>query len=288
MNKLNFLSLLMLAVLVNFSINAQESQPNVAITLERGPCFGACPIYTITILEDGTVIYEGQRFVEVIGEQRTEIDPETVALMVESFENAGYFDWDEAYDTRTITDLPTVITSVTRNDETHRILRYTGDSTAPLALPYLEMWIDVMVNSQLWTGAEPDIYTVSIDSDAPLITLQREPCFGFCPVYNLTLFEDGMIVYMSIANVDEIGVRVFETDAFAITSIAQMASSVGYFDWQDSYEVQVMTDQATVITSIRWGGQFKRIVRYDGDPNAPIGLIWIEESIDQLITDLAG
>jgi hypothetical protein len=62
----------------------------------------------------------------------------------------------------------------------------------------------------------------------------------------------------------------------------------GYFNWKDSYEQQVMTDQATVIASLRSEDQFKRIVRYDGDPNAPVGLVWVEESIDQLVTDLVG
>jgi hypothetical protein len=49
-----------------------------------------------------------------------------------------------------------------------------------------------------------------------------------------------------------------------------------------------MTDQATVITSIRWEDQFKRIARYEGDPNAPVGIVRIEESIHRLVTDLVG
>ncbi|HEX2619687.1 MAG TPA: hypothetical protein VHL11_06060, partial [Phototrophicaceae bacterium] len=87
---------------------------------------------------------------------------------------------------------------------------------------------------------------------------------------------------------NKIGVYVFETDAAAVTGITERAGIFGYFNWQDSYEERVKTDQATVIASIRWEDQFKRIVRYGGDSNAPIGLIWIEESIDQLVTDLIG
>jgi hypothetical protein len=47
-----------------------------------------------------------------------------------------------------------------------------------------------------------------------------------------------------------------------------------------------MTDQATAITSIRSEDQSKRIVRYDGDPNAPVGLLWVEDTIDRVV-DLA-
>jgi hypothetical protein len=269
-------------------VTAQDSEANVAITLERTPCFGTCPAYTVTIMDDGTVIYEGQNFVETMGEQTSEIDPETVASMVEAFTNAGYFEWDEAYDTQTVSDLPTVTTSVTRDGETHRIVRYTGDTSAPLALPYLEWWIDVMTNSQLWTGVQSDIANIATGGNTPIITLQRDACFGFCPVYSVALFEDGTVVFTGIANVDTLGVEVFETDALAITSIAQRAQSLGYFGWQERYDQQVMTDQATVTTSISWEDQYNRIVRYDGDPNAPVGLVWVEDIIDQTVADLIG
>jgi hypothetical protein len=242
----------------------------------------------VSILEDGTVIYNGERFVTVTGEQTGEIDAGTVAAMVAAFEDAGYFDWDEAYDTQMVSDLPTVITSVTSGDVTHRIARYMGDGSAPLALPFLENWIDEMTNTVLWTGVQPDISATSNGMDTPLVTLQQGANFGTGPVYSVAAFEDGTVVYTGIANVNEIGVQVFETEASTITSIAQIAQIMGYFGWQDSYDEQIMTDQATIITSVRWEDQFKRIARYEGDPNAPIGIVRIEDSINRLVTDLVG
>ena len=269
------------------AVSAQD-KPKVAITLERTACFGTCPIYTISILENGDVIYKGQDFVEVKGQQTSQIDPKTVEAMVAAFEKAGYFDWHEAYDAQTVTDLPTIITSVTRNGETHRITRYVGDRSAPLALPFLEQWIDAMTNSQLWTGVQPDVSGLSVGMNAPLVTLQRGACFGTCPVYSVVLFEDGTIVQTGIANVKEIGVQILKADAAAIKGVAERAQIVGYFDWQDNYDKRVKTDQTTVTSSVRLGDQYKRIVRYNGDPNAPIGLTWIEDSIDALVTNLAG
>jgi hypothetical protein len=145
-----------------------------------------------------------------------------------------------------------------------------------------------MTNIQLWTGIQPDPAVISNGTDTPLITLQRNECFGDCPVYNAALFEDGTIVYSGIAHVEKIGVYIFQTDTTAVNSIAQQAQILGYFDWQDAYESRTMTDRATVITSIRWEDQSKRIVRYDGDPIAPVGLVWIEKFIDQLVTNVAG
>jgi hypothetical protein len=287
MNKLKLTILVLISILGVASVNAQDKS-SVAITLERTACFGTCPIYTISIFDNGDVIYKGDKFVDVVGEQTSQIDPETVKAMVAAFEKPGYFDWKEAYDTQTVTDLPTIITSVTRNGQTHKITRYAGDSSAPLALPFLEQWIDTMTNSSLWTGKASDLTNVSNGTDTPLITLERGACFGFCPIYTVALFADGTIVKTGIANVKDLGVQILKVDATEINSVIQRAQALGYFDWQDSYDKQVMTDQVTVISSIRLDDQFKRVVRYNGDPNAPVGLTWIEDSIDQVVTNAAG
>src|SRR5690606_21346322 len=91
MTILRNLGLLALLLLPFSAIGAQDTQADAVITLERTACFGACPIYTVSILADGTVLYNGERFVDVEGEQAGQIEPETVAEMVEAFEAAGYF-----------------------------------------------------------------------------------------------------------------------------------------------------------------------------------------------------
>lgn len=286
MNTFKLLSLLAICLLGAGAMSAQDADANVAITLERTACFGTCPIYTVTILEDGTVLYNGERFVDVTGEQTGQIDPEVIAQMVEAFADAGYFEWDEAYDTMTITDLPSVITSVTRDGETHRITRYGGDESAPLALAFLEVWVDEMAQTAMWTGVQPNLESIGTGIDIPLITMQRTPCFGFCPVYDVALYADGTVAYVGIAHVDNIGVHIYQADPGSIESIAHIASIMGYFGWEDSYEEMLVTDHATVITSFRWEDQYHGIVRYDGDPNAPVGLVRLEDSVDRLLASL--
>jgi hypothetical protein len=85
-----------------------------------------------------------------------------------------------------------------------------GDRTAPLALPFLENWIDEMANTALWTGVQPDISAISNGTDTPLITLQQGANFGTSPVYSVAAFEDGTVVYTGIANVDTLGVQVLK------------------------------------------------------------------------------
>ena len=41
-----------------------------SIAYETGPCFGACPVYRVTVNRDGSGVFEGRRFTAVTGERR--------------------------------------------------------------------------------------------------------------------------------------------------------------------------------------------------------------------------
>ena len=48
------------------------------IKLQRGPCFGPCPIYKVTIYDNGTVIYNGEEFVKTKGKHKINISKEKI------------------------------------------------------------------------------------------------------------------------------------------------------------------------------------------------------------------
>ncbi len=288
MSKFRIIPALAAAILValvapmTLPASAQEPDAEIAVTLERGACFGSCPIYKVTVYTDGTVVFEGERFVEAEGRQTTTIEPEVVEQLVAGFEAAGYFDWEDEYTEMTVSDLPTIITSVTRNGETKQITRYAGDSKAPAALPYLEAWIDLAAYTGQWTGASPWLDTV-MSMNTPVMTLERTPCFGMCPVYSVAVFEDGTAVYLGIRHVAQPGVQVTNVDPDQVELLASQMTDLGYFEWEDEYMWQIVTDQPYTITTLNWDDQSKQITRYDGDPNAPVGLVRFEDRIDRLV-----
>jgi hypothetical protein len=135
--------------------NAEEDTPEynlgeIIITLERTACYGFCPIYTLTIHGDGTVIYEGEDFVETVGKAETIISKEKVEQLISEFDKVGYDSLKDSYTERTITDAPSVITSITRNGKTKTVEHYHGDFNAPEKLTELEDKIDEIVNSEQW------------------------------------------------------------------------------------------------------------------------------------------
>ena len=46
-----------------------------SISYETGPCFGACPVYRVTVNADGSGTFEGRRFTAVTGERRFSVSP---------------------------------------------------------------------------------------------------------------------------------------------------------------------------------------------------------------------
>jgi Domain of unknown function (DUF6438) len=49
------------------------------IRYETGPCFGACPVFSITVRPDGAGVFEGRRFTAVTGTRRFQATPAQLA-----------------------------------------------------------------------------------------------------------------------------------------------------------------------------------------------------------------
>ena len=130
--------------------NAHDTK-DVVITLERTACFGTCPVYSLTIQGNGTVIYEGKDFVEVKGKAEITITQDQIDELISEFEKVDYFSLKDSYMERTITDAPTVSTSISINGKTKTVEHYHGDFSAPEKLTELEDKIDEIVNSDQWT-----------------------------------------------------------------------------------------------------------------------------------------
>ena len=148
--------LLTAALMVACSAATPEAADGPAvetITLERQPCFGFCPVYTLSIHGDGRVEYDGLQNVEVTGPQTASIDPAAVQALADEMAAAGYFDWNDEYMNQEVTDHAYVISSITLSDgTTKRIQHYLGDFSAPEALTEVEAMIDETAGSAQWVG----------------------------------------------------------------------------------------------------------------------------------------
>lgn len=129
-----------------------------AITLERTPCFGSCPVYTISVSYSGAVTYDGRANVRQLGKAAGQIPQKHVEALLLELERAGYFTFASRYApseptcVRYSTDSPSAISSATFRGRTKRIEHDYGCGGVPGALTLLEKRIDEVLGSDRWTG----------------------------------------------------------------------------------------------------------------------------------------
>lgn len=109
------------------------------ITLERTPCFGTCPVYSLTLKEDGTAIYKGTRFVDRIGTYEGHFNPGDLDRLASTMARLGGAKWKASY-TANVTDLPSQIVTI-KTSSGKRTIREYG-STGPEGLWAFQEIID--------------------------------------------------------------------------------------------------------------------------------------------------
>lgn len=131
-----------------------------AISLERTPCFGTCPVYTIAVSPSGRVTFEGRAHVRLLGTATGQIPRQRVDALLIELERAGYFRFAGRYAVseptcgRYVTDLPTVISTASLKRRTKRIEHDHGCGSVPGALAVLEKRIDEVLGSSQWIGSK--------------------------------------------------------------------------------------------------------------------------------------
>ena len=156
---LKYLILLMVGIaLVGCSTSLSAAQniptyPDLLILMERGVCFGTCPIYKITIHADGTVDYEGVKFVKIEGKRTAQISPEQIKNLVTAIEDIRFFSLEDEY-APNATDLPSIKLSITLDGRSKTVWHYgmiaCGAEKATEDLCKFERQIDEAVNSGQW------------------------------------------------------------------------------------------------------------------------------------------
>ena len=75
-NRLRLLAALSLLAAASACATIPARPVPASISYETGPCFGACPVYRVTVRADLTGTFEGERFTAVAGERRFRVTPQ--------------------------------------------------------------------------------------------------------------------------------------------------------------------------------------------------------------------
>jgi Domain of unknown function (DUF6438) len=122
-----------------------------SITLRRGPCFGACPMYEVTLRADGTASWYGERFVPRLGRHRGEVSIDAYQKLARFIQRAGFLGWQDEY-VANVPDTPDYVLTVTAGQRTKTVRQNATDE--PPDFWVIATLIDALAATVDWTVAE--------------------------------------------------------------------------------------------------------------------------------------
>jgi Domain of unknown function (DUF6438) len=139
------------AFLIGFSLQlvGQSNAPatDFSLALERTPCLGPCPWYSVTILGNGSVHYEGKSYVHVEGIHEKTIPVSEVNKLIQNLRDEDFFHWEEKTDL--CVDYPEVKITANLNGQHKQVLE---GCSAPGKVLELAKEIDTISGTKNWVG----------------------------------------------------------------------------------------------------------------------------------------
>lgn len=138
-------------------------------SMEKGPCYGTCPVFTLTIYEKGVAAYEGKRFTDRKGLYVKKLEQDVFNDLVNAFEKADLWKYKNVY-RGNIPDFQTVTISYWKGDDMKSV---TGKDGRPEAILELEDLMDAIAQDTTdWKLKEAAGYDVPENAIADELIIQ--------------------------------------------------------------------------------------------------------------------
>ncbi len=122
-------------------------------SINKGFCFGTCPVYEILIYNSGYVEYNGRANVTLTGKHKTTIKKEQMIAFIDKANEIGYMSMDDEYDNPMISDLPETKTSLVMNGKRKHMRRRYG---YPRSVLTFEKLFENLIASEKWEKITDD------------------------------------------------------------------------------------------------------------------------------------
>lgn len=140
------------------------------------------------------------------------------------------------------------------------------------------------------TGAEasPNVGGAASGSRVSLVRLERQPCFGTCPVYVVDVDSAGRVRFEGRAHVRAMGKATGDITKDAFRGMSERLMAAGVLSLDSSYVAGAAgcglyaTDLPVVILSLVVDGATKRVVHDYGCSGAPGALRGLHRMVDSV------
>ncbi|WP_377479386.1 DUF6438 domain-containing protein [Pontibacter toksunensis] len=124
----------------------------------------------------------------------------------------------------------------------------------------------------------------SADETKPLLLFQKTPCFGTCPAYNATIYENGSIQFTEFKNALAQDTLILQLAEYELQQLKEKVALLHYKELQNRYLSNWSDISSTYFTFYESGKKVKRVKHEEGGPQQ---LIQFQEWLHQVIWELA-
>ena len=119
----------------------------------------------------------------------------------------------------------------------------------------------------------------------PLLIMERTACLWQCPIYTLSIYESGKVIYEGKEFVNIKGKKIISLNSKQLEELNSEIRRANIYSLKDNY-VGGPTDAPSVIITIIINGRKKTINHYLGSPDAPKELTDLEEKVDIIVNSV--
>jgi len=145
-----FASFVFLQACNTVKMEKDPSKASPTIVYSKGPCFGSCPIFTLTVYNTGLAKFKGRQFTKMDGLYQKQLSKEEYTNLVKLFRKNRFWRFDNSYDMQLV-DLSTVTLSFVDKGKTKTVKGKTG---FPEKFKELTAALDSLIDSDGWKMLE--------------------------------------------------------------------------------------------------------------------------------------
>jgi hypothetical protein len=149
-----FTGLLLLSSCSILNKNTKLNELTRVIEMSKGPCFGTCPVFTISVYDNGVVSYKGERHTDKNGLYVKILKKAELQSLTNAFKNADLWQYRDVYKSQ-IPDLQTVTITYYEEGDIKSIV---GKDGRPSVVLELENMLDAIADSDGWELKEKPTY----------------------------------------------------------------------------------------------------------------------------------
>jgi len=134
---------------------AMTETPDAIVQMRRAGCSsGVCPVYSVSVFLDGTVVYEGRSNVAVVGKQRAKLPADRVGQLIVAMQDARFLDNPDNCCSCPGADQANIVVIDYRPGQVQKtIVHDQACESAPVAMNMLTSTIERLTAVERWTTA---------------------------------------------------------------------------------------------------------------------------------------